>query len=428
MYRRWLDRLGFVSIVAGVFALGLVRGQLVFVLQFEVASIAGVIVLVEAVFSSITFTLFTIATGLLFLWDIYRDDPSIATTDAGELTAIVPVYGDARVMHRSVESLLESNYEDLSVLIVVEEDDGVSRRRAEELAERNGVEYLVNTKYPGSKSGAINYAAETVDSDYLAVFDADEIVDPDFVPGAMSKIEDGAEIVQGRTVPEPEGFVESLAYAESVLLSYAARRFLYLFTGFRMAASRAVVMRRSALETVGGYDEDMLTEDFAFAYECYKERVDVAEQLSYPSRIEGAHNVQDWWGQRKRWMTGYAQVFHRLVTSIRPLDDYRNVLSAGLCLMMVSGSLLLLSFLSKFVLLLLMGEQLFFALPLVAAVSLTVGFAALDKRRGTIQRIPLTLVLVPLILPFYSLAALKAVTEYLFTWQGDWYSVSKGLD
>ena len=277
MLRRWADRLGFVSIVVGVFGWGLLQGQLVFVFRVEILTMAAVIVLAQTVFASLSFTLFTLFSGVLLSVSMYRDRPSTDTVDAGEITAIVPVYRDATVMHRSVESLLESAYEDLSVLIVVEEDDGVSKKRAQELAESDGIDYLVNTKYPGSKSGAINYAAEVVDSDYLAVFDADEVVDPNFLSAGMDKLDNGAEIVQGRTVPEPDGIIESLAYAESVLLSYAARRFLYLFTGFRMAASRAVLMRRSALEAVGGYDEDMLTEDFAFAYDCYKERVDVAD-------------------------------------------------------------------------------------------------------------------------------------------------------
>ena len=427
MNRRWLDRFGFVTIVVAVFAIGILQGQLVFVLRFEIAAWAAVLVLAQAVFASLTFTGFMIATGVLLFWNMYRDQPSVETTDAGTITAIVPAYHDAPVMHRSVESLRESAYEDLSIVVVVEDEDSAGKQRAAELAAYDDVEYLVNEGYPGSKSGAINYAAEQVESEYLAVFDADEIVDPNFLPAGMSKMEAGAEVVQGRTVPEPDGLVESLAYAESVLLSYAARRFLYLFTDFRMAASRAVLLRRSALETVGGYDEDMLTEDFAFAYACYKSRIDVEEQLSYPSKIEAAHDIQDWWGQRKRWMTGYAQVLHRLVTSMRPIDDYRNVLSPVLCATMMSGSLLLLSLLSKFTLLLFAGQELFFALPIVVAIGLTIGFAYTDYTAGTISRIPPALVLVPLILPFYSLAALKAITEYVFTWQGDWYSVSKGV-
>jgi cellulose synthase/poly-beta-1,6-N-acetylglucosamine synthase-like glycosyltransferase len=177
---------------------------------------------------------------------------------------------------------------------------------------------------------------------------------------------------------------------------------------------------------VGGYDEDMLTEDFAFAYTCYKERLDVRECLSYPSRIEAAHDPIDWWGQRKRWMTGYAQVMHELLVDVRPLREYRNVVSVILCAATTGGSLLLLTFLSKFAVLLVTGHELLFAVPLLTAVGVTVTVAVVDRQRGLIDRISPSFVLVPLIIPFYSLAALKATTEYLLSWEGEWYHVDKG--
>lgn len=135
-----------------------------------------------------------------------------------------------------------------------EPDDDASRRRARTLASAfENVTCLVNIRYPGTKAGAINYAAEVTGTDLLGVFDADESVDPRFVGAAVERLEE-ADVVQGRTVPRPDWIVESLADYESVLLSYTGRRLLYLRTGFRLAARRAVVVRRAALEATGGYD------------------------------------------------------------------------------------------------------------------------------------------------------------------------------
>jgi cellulose synthase/poly-beta-1,6-N-acetylglucosamine synthase-like glycosyltransferase len=36
----------------------------------------------------------------------------------------------------------------------------------------------------------VNYAAEATDSEYLAVFDADERVDPRFLPAAVARLDD----------------------------------------------------------------------------------------------------------------------------------------------------------------------------------------------------------------------------------------------
>jgi cellulose synthase/poly-beta-1,6-N-acetylglucosamine synthase-like glycosyltransferase len=422
--RRWLDRISFVGVSSGVFLFGYLQGT--YPIRLEIAFIALAVVFLQAKLSSVMFTGFISVSSLAYLWSLDRKSHPDPETSGDSVTAIVPVYRDAGVLHRSVESLRQADYEDLEICIVCEPDDVASIDRASELAGYDDVEYLLNTRYTGSKAGAINYAVEETDSDHVAVFDADEEVDPAFVGRAIAQLDD-YDIVQGRTVPQPDGFVEELAYYESVLLNYVGRRLLYLFTGFTMAASRSVVMRRSAFERVGGYDTGMLTEDFDFAYACYKKRLAVQEMLVHPSKIEAAHSITDWWGQRKRWMTGYAQVLHKMLATIRPMRGYRDLTSVAICASTVGGSLLLLSILSKFLVLALVGARGLFALPIATVICATAMLRIYDNRLGNVDDVGLAFVLVPLLLPLYSLTAIKAFVEYLFSWDGGWYSVDKGV-
>ncbi|MEF8872827.1 MAG: glycosyltransferase [Haloarculaceae archaeon] len=393
-------------------------------IQLALLNTVLTIALLQAEFAVLSFAAFILASALVFLaWSV-QSCPYESYYSGGTVTAIVPVYRDANVLTRSVESLRDSNYENLDILIVCEQHDGPTRRRAEELADLDGVDYLVNTENPGSKAGAINYAVAETDSEYVSVHDADELVDEEFLPKAVAKLQHN-DVVQGRTVPEPSGFIESLAYYESILLSYVSRRILYVFTDFKMAASRAVVMRRDALDAVGGYDDEMLTEDFYFAYQCYRERLDVAELLDYPSRIDAAHTITDWWGQRKRWMTGYSQVLHRLVATIRPVTDYRNLFATVICASTVVGSLLMLTMLSKFAVLVVSGSKGLFVFPLGAITLVTLGVHFHDYNRGLVSAPSWYWVFVPLLLPVYSLSAIKAVFEYVFSWNGEWYRVTK---
>jgi cellulose synthase/poly-beta-1,6-N-acetylglucosamine synthase-like glycosyltransferase len=422
--RGWLGRAGFASITGGVLLFGYEAGFVLMDIQLALLNTVLTIALLQAEFAVLSFAAFILASAVVFLAWSARSCPREPTADDGSLTAIVPVYRDADVLHRSVESLRNSDYENLDVLIVCEPHDGPTRRRAEELAALDGVDYLVNTERPGSKAGAINYAVAETESEFISVHDADELVDAQFLPKAVAKLRDN-DVVQGRTVPEPSGFIESLAYYESVLLSYVSRRVLYVFTEFKMAASRAVVMRREAHEAVGGYDEEMLTEDFFFAYQCYRERLDVAELLDSPARIDAAHTITDWWGQRKRWMTGYSQVLHRLVATMRPATDYRNVLATAICASTVMGSLLMLTMLSKFAVLFVSGSKTLFVFPLGAITLVTLGIHVHDYSRGLVSAPSWYWLFVPLLLPVYSLSAIKAVVEYVFSWDGEWYHVTK---
>ncbi len=422
--RGWLGRAGFAFLTGGVLLFGYQAGFILMDIQLALLNTVLTIALLQAEFAVLSFAAFILASALVFLaWSVQSCQYE-SNYDNGTVTAIVPVYRDANALNRSVGSLRNSNYENLDILVVCEQHDGPTRRRAEELAALDGVDYLVNTENPGSKAGAINYAVAETDSDYVSIHDADELVAEEFLPKAVAKLQDN-DVVQGRTVPEPSGFIESLAYYESVLLSYVSRRVLYVFTDFKMAASRAVVMRRDALDAVGGYDDEMLTEDFYFAYQCYRERLDVAELLDSPSRIDAAHTITDWWGQRKRWMTGYSQVLHRLVATIRPVTDYRNLFATVFCASTVVGSLLMLTMLSKFAVLLVAGSKSLFAFPLGAITLVTLGVHFHDYSRGLVSAPSWYWVFVPLLLPVYSLSAIKAVFEYVFTWSGEWYRVTK---
>jgi GT2 family glycosyltransferase len=412
-------------VVVAVLTTGYLQGALSMVLALPAALGGHSVVVLQAVIACLSLSgLFALSAVVLF-GQVVSGDAGRLRTAGPTVTAVVPVHRDAAVLHRSVESLLESRYEDLRVLIVAEPGDEASIERAQEFATDDRVELLVNTRHPGSKAGAVNYAAAETDSEYLAVFDADERVDPRFVPRAVAELDD-CDVVQGRTIPEPDGLVETVAYYESVVLGDLSQRLLTTVTDFTVAASRTVVMRRTAFETVGGYDPEMLTEDYAFAFACYEAGLDVTEQFAYASTIEAAHSLTDWWGQRKRWMTGYAQVLHALVSDCTAPRNYRTLVSPVICAGSVLGNLFMLSLVPKMAVLVVNGVANWVLLPALTLVGAAMAMRAYDARGGRLGGLGVGYVVTPAVLPLYSLAGIKAVVEYLFSWNGEWYSVTKG--
>jgi hypothetical protein len=125
-------------------------------------------------------------------------------------------------------------------------------------------------------------------------------------------------------------------------------------------------------------------------------------------------------------MTGYAQVFHKLLGNLRPHRDYRTVTSLVICASTILGSLLMLSLLSKFAVLFVIGAGLFSLVPLSVIIGVTLAVRAIDYKRGHVESLGWHWLIVPVIFPLYSLTAIKALLEYVVSWDGDWYSVSKG--
>ncbi len=422
--RSSFDSAAFVALVAIVVGVGYLQGSLSMAVTLPAVLGGTSIVVLQAVVACLTLSgLFALSAAILVgQLAVAETDPVPETGPS--VTAVVPVHKDASVLHRSVESLLAGRYENLEVVVVAEPDDDLSIERAREFAS-DRVEVLVNTRYPGSKSGAINYAAEVTDSEYLAVFDADERVDPRFVSTAVANLAE-CDVVQGRTIPEPDGLVETVAYYESVVLGDLSQRVLSAVTDFTMAASRTIVMRRSAFEAVEGYDPAMLTEDYAFAFDCYEADLDVVEQFNHASTIEGAHSVTDWWGQRKRWMTGYAQVLHATLADCLSARNYRTYLSPLICAGSVLGNLFMLQIVSKAAVLVVNGDANWMMLPVATLVGSALALRAYDAHAGRIDGIGVGYLAMPVVLPLYSLAGLKAIVEYVCTWDGEWYSVAKG--
>jgi len=419
-------------VIGVVVVTGYLQGQLQLVLPVPAVFGGDAVTVLQATMACVTLTgLFGLSTVVL-LGQLGRSSEPTRPTTGPDITAVVPVYGDESVLHRSVVSLLQNEYRNLSVVIVAEPDDAASIRRGRALTRHDRVELLVNDRNPGTKAGAIDYAAAETTSELLAVFDADERVDPRFVSSAVARLDDGrADVVQGRTIPEPEGLTGLAAYYESVVLGDLSQRLLTALTGFTVAASRTVVMRRSAFDAVDGYDPEMLTEDYAFAFDCYCSGIEVVEQFSFASTIEAAHNPTDWWGQRKRWMTGYAQVLHRLVgRGCRRLwsreGTHRDVFAPAICASSVFGNVFMLSLLPKAAVLVAHGRGRWLALPGATLIGAALVLRVYDTSKGRLGSVGVGYLLLPAVLPLYSLAGIKAVVEYLFTWDGEWYSVSKG--
>ncbi|MDZ7688332.1 MAG: glycosyltransferase family 2 protein [Halobacteriales archaeon] len=408
-----------------MFALGLVTGVDVWTVSVEVLSTPFVLVFFEGTVSVAIFTLVVTVTGLVVVYDVWGGTDTEAVHEGPEVCAVVPVYRDAEVLDVSVGSLLESEYENLSVAVVTEPDDPETQRRARELAEEHDeVDVLVNGE-PGSKGTAINHAVGESDADYFAVFDADERVSPEFVPGAMGELLDGADVFQGRRVPRAIGPVETLAYCERLVV-HAGYAFGELF-GFTNCLSASTLFTREAFETVGGYD-DNLTEDIEFAHACNNADLSIVHDRSVTNSMEAPHTYRDLWGQRKRWRIGHVQVFQSRVRELFDGDVRLGELnSVGRASGAIMGGALLLVVMAHIAVLVSQSVEgaAFASAPFGVLFVVLAAVWAKDARDGRIGLPSWTVVFAPTVYLLHGALTVKSLTEYYLTWEGEWYQVAK---
>lgn len=404
---RWVARGAFAGIVVVLAVTGYLTG-------FQVLPVLGIH---EASFAMLSFGAFILVSGLVFVQRLNRDESPGPLDDP--IAAIVPTFRDAAVLHQSVESLRDQDHP-VHVYVVPEPDDEPGVAAAREFAEHEDVTCLVNPN-PGSKAGAINAVVERADEDYFAVFDADQHANPEFLRSISGYLRE-YDIVQARFVPRTSGTIESLAYYEFTLFGHAFRQFLYILTGFRMATSKALVFSRDAIETLGGYDPDVVSEDYDFAHRAYLAGLDVKLLYSHIVTEESVHSFRDWWGQRKRWMTGNVQVLVRLIGYLRTHPRYhRSYVSLAVAILSIAGSAFLLSIAPKVITVAQVGHPEYALAPIFATFAVAI-YARLKDGLD----LGWSWLLTPIVLPLFSCITVMAFADYVFDFEGEWYVVHKG--
>jgi len=419
-YRRVTELVGTVGGVGALFLVGLVSGVDIWTVSTDL--LPRPLVFFEGSVSITIFSVVVFVTGVFVLRSVWFGETD-AVFSGPEVRAVVPAYRDHDVVAVSVDSLTETEYENLSVTVVTEPDDTKTQMKARELAEEyDDVEHLINGN-SGSKGDAINYAVERSDTEYFAVFDADEEISPEFIPSAMGNLVDGADVFQGRRVPRAKGTVETLAYCERLIV-HMGYAFGEIF-GFTNCLSASTVFTREAFEEVGGY-EDNLTEDIEFAHACNRSGLSVTHDRSVTNTMESPHTFRDFWGQRKRWRIGHVQVFQsRLTEAVKGELTIDDLSAIGRASGAIVGGAFLIVVMAQMLSLTLQGAFFVVSVPFALFFAVLGLVWAKDALTGRIAHPSWVIVFAPLIFFIHGALTVKSMMEYYLTWEGEWYQVTK---
>lgn len=281
-------------------------------------------------FVSLT-TAFFLLIGLFRAWmaDEDADDepsPPLAEADLPTIAVLVPLHREAEVVDDLVAALLALDYPAarLDIRLVVEADDAATLAAAHRAVHAVGcrakpsppIDVLaVRPSLPRTKPKALNVALATVDAEIVSVFDAEDRPDPDQLRRAAAAFAAGPSdlaVVQAALEIDHDErdrswwvrqFEIEYAVLFHGLLPWLSRRRLFFPLG-----GTSNHFRRAALDAVGAWDPDNVTED-----------VDVALRLAragwtmatIPSRTleEAPPDWSAWRAQRVRWMKGWLQTW-----------------------------------------------------------------------------------------------------------------------
>ena len=237
------------------------------------------------------------------------------------ISVMIPAHNEAEVIEKTIDNVLGMDYESFEVILIDDRSTDNTTEVLKHIEEKHdNVKILVREEdaFPG-KSAVLNDALKLAKGEVILVLDADAKVDEDFLTRLVPHLE-GRDIgaVQARKVimNRDENWLTLCQYNEMVLDTH--------FQMGRDSVKGAVELRgngelikRSALEDVGGWNNYTITDDLDLSTRLHINGWDICFCPEICVYEEGITDFISLMKQRRRWFEGSVR---------RYLENFRDVL------------------------------------------------------------------------------------------------------
>jgi cellulose synthase (UDP-forming) len=228
-----------------------------------------------------------------------------------QVDIFIPTYNESvDIVRRTVIGACAIDYEAKTVYVL---DDG-HRPEIRAMTERIGAIYLSRLKNEHAKAGNLNYARLRTNGELIAVFDADHVPVRGFLKKTVGFFEDQrvALVQTAQTFFNPDPFEKNLVLAGRIP---PEQQFFYRviqpgndFWNSAFFCGSCAVLRRSALDIVGGFRTETVTEDAHTSMQLHAQGyLSVYLPVALAAGL-ATENYRSHVQQRMRWARGMAQI------------------------------------------------------------------------------------------------------------------------
>lgn len=295
-------------------------------------------VLISVLYALAMLVLFVYGVNLLWLSARFKDltmlepgpvpepgDPPPPVRPWPQVTVQLPVYNEAHVVERLIDACASLDYprHSLEIQVLDDSDDATCEIAARRVAwwRSRGVDivHVQRAERDGYKAGALQNGLLLASGDFIAIFDADFVPQPDFLRQLIPHFdEDDVGLVQARWGHLNADHslltrIQAFGLDAHFGLEQRVRNAIGCFMNFNGTAG---IWRRRCIEDAGGWTFDTLTEDLDLSYRAqlkewkfrYLPHVEVPAQL--PVEMNGFRS------QQFRWTKGAVQTARKLLPAL----------------------------------------------------------------------------------------------------------------
>ena len=255
--------------------------------------------------------------------------PPPPVTNWPRVTVQLPIFNERYVIERLTEAVVRFDYpRELLDVQVLDDSTDETQEVARACVERHAaqgmpISYIHRTNREGYKAGALKNGLKTAKGEFVAIFDADFIPEPDFLRRTIPYFlnPDGGEhvgMVQTRWTYLNSDYslltnVETILLDGHFVVEHGARSRRGAFFNFNGTAG---VWRRKVIDEAGGWQHDTLTEDTDLSYRAqlkgwkflYLPQIECASEL--PVDMNGFKS------QQARWAKGLMQTAKKILPKV----------------------------------------------------------------------------------------------------------------
>jgi biofilm PGA synthesis N-glycosyltransferase PgaC len=287
-------------------------------LLFRYPDTVGPIFIKALVYTLIAFLLLLVLRHFLLIWFSFLQQKDLQErAPAGRypfVSIIVPAFNEAEVIESSLASLLELRYPYYEIIAV---DDGSTDGTFEKMRQfegnHSGVKVQVYRKENSGKADALNYGIRRSKAPIVVCMDSDSRLTPEALRYAVIHFEDenvGAVAGNVKVINRHNLWtkLQALEYIEG--LNYV-RKAQAWFRSVNVIPGPMGIFRRSALDAVGGYDNDTFAEDFDLTVKILAEGWRIEYEPKAVAYTEAPEELLDIIKQRYRWSRGILQALRK---------------------------------------------------------------------------------------------------------------------
>lgn len=236
------------------------------------------------------------------------------------VTVQLPVFNEKYVVERLIDAVCALNYptNKLEIQLLDDSTDETSELIGQKIANLDSssptVHHIRRKNRKGFKAGALDYGMEISEGEFIAIFDADFIPDPEFLMNAIPYFQDERTgFVQTRWSHINEKF-SFITRAQAIMLNthfsveHLGRAQSGAFINFNGTAG---VWRKRCVEDAGGWHSDTLTEDLDLSFRAQMKGWNFKYLFNIESPAELPVTLDAYKTQQFRWSKGAAECFRK---------------------------------------------------------------------------------------------------------------------